>query len=63
MAVAFWHVASARQEDGLAALAQLLDEAPPGFAGWTMPIEPLLAAVRGTTAFQAALQRLAERAL
>jgi tetratricopeptide (TPR) repeat protein len=61
MATAFWHMASGRQEDGLAVLAQLLDEAPPGFAGWTIPIEPLLATVRGTTAYQAALRRLAER--
>lgn len=63
MASAYWHVVSGRQEDGLAVLARLLDEAPPGFAGWTLPIEPLLASVRGTTAYQAALQRLAERAV
>src|SRR5688572_5392313 len=62
MASAFWHVVSARQEDGLAALARLLDEAPPGFAGWTIPIEPLLASVRGTTGFQEAVKRLAARA-
>ncbi len=62
MASAFWHVASARQEDALATLAKLLDEAPPGFAGWTIPVEPLLAAVHGTTACHAVLRRLAERA-
>ena len=62
IATAFWHVVSGRQEDGLATLANLLDEAPPGFAGWTIPLEPLLASVRGTTAYQKVLQRLAERA-
>jgi tetratricopeptide (TPR) repeat protein len=62
MASVFWHVVSGRQEDGLATLARLLDEAPPGFAGWTVPLEPLLAGVRGTTAYQKVLQRLAERA-
>jgi DNA-binding winged helix-turn-helix (wHTH) protein/tetratricopeptide (TPR) repeat protein len=62
MATALWHMASGRQEDSLAVLAQLLAGAPPGFAGWTIPLEPLLATMRGTAAYQAVLRRLAERA-
>jgi DNA-binding winged helix-turn-helix (wHTH) protein/Tfp pilus assembly protein PilF len=61
MATAFWHIVSGRQEDGIAALSRLLADAPPGFAGWTIPIEPLFTVVRGTSAYDAVLRRLADR--
>jgi hypothetical protein len=43
-------------------LCKALDVAPPGFAAWTLPIEPLLLQVAGTEAFTGALARLSERA-
>jgi DNA-binding winged helix-turn-helix (wHTH) protein/tetratricopeptide (TPR) repeat protein len=45
-----------------AALARLLAEAPPGFAGWTLPVEPFLRELHGTQAFTEVLERLAARA-
>jgi DNA-binding winged helix-turn-helix (wHTH) protein/Flp pilus assembly protein TadD len=49
------------QEAG-AVLCKALDDAPPGFTAWTVPIEPLLLQLTGTTSFTAALGRLAARA-
>jgi tetratricopeptide (TPR) repeat protein len=46
----------------IATLAQLLDTAPPGFAGWTIPVEPAFKDLQQTQAFAAILTRLAERA-
>lgn len=43
-------------------LSTLLDEAPPGFAAWTLPVEPLLHQLTGTKEFTDALARLARRA-
>jgi DNA-binding winged helix-turn-helix (wHTH) protein/tetratricopeptide (TPR) repeat protein len=45
-----------------AILCSLLDSAAPGFAGWTLTIDPLLVDLHGTAAFTAACTRLAERA-
>jgi hypothetical protein len=45
-----------------AVLSRLLTEAPPGFAGWTLPVEPFLRNLRGTKPFAAVLARLAQRA-
>jgi DNA-binding winged helix-turn-helix (wHTH) protein/Flp pilus assembly protein TadD len=45
-----------------AVLCSLLESAPPGFAAWTLPIEPLLLQLHGTEAFTAALHTLADRA-
>jgi DNA-binding winged helix-turn-helix (wHTH) protein len=45
-----------------AALAAMLDSAPPGFAGWTIPVEPFLRELHQTSAFAGILSRLAERA-
>jgi DNA-binding winged helix-turn-helix (wHTH) protein/Flp pilus assembly protein TadD len=45
-----------------AVLSKLFESAPPGFAGWTVPIDPLFVQLQGTPAFAAALERLAERA-
>jgi DNA-binding winged helix-turn-helix (wHTH) protein/Tfp pilus assembly protein PilF len=50
-------------EGAAAVLAQLLAEAPPGFAGWTIPVEPFLRDLHGTTRFSAVLNRLRQRAL
>ena len=45
-----------------AVLCKVLDDAPPGFAGWTLPIEPFLLQTAGTKAFAAPLARLSQRA-
>jgi DNA-binding winged helix-turn-helix (wHTH) protein/Flp pilus assembly protein TadD len=45
-----------------AVLCRCLEAAPPGFAGWTIPVEPLLIQLHNTQAFMAALRCLAERA-
>jgi hypothetical protein len=49
-------------ETACAVLCSLLDTAPPGFAGWTIPIEPLLFQLHGSKEFLAVLRRLADRA-
>jgi len=55
---------AARDDTGAAAavLAQFLAEAPPGFAGWTIPVEPFLRDLYGTEGFNTVLVRLAARA-
>jgi DNA-binding winged helix-turn-helix (wHTH) protein/tetratricopeptide (TPR) repeat protein len=45
-----------------AVLCKALDDAPPGFAGWTLPVEPLLAQLTRGTALTKTLSRLSERA-
>jgi tetratricopeptide (TPR) repeat protein len=45
-----------------AVLDQVLAAAPPGFAGWQLPIQPLLREVAETPHVKAVLTRLAERA-
>jgi DNA-binding winged helix-turn-helix (wHTH) protein/tetratricopeptide (TPR) repeat protein len=42
-------------------LGRLLDEAPPGFAGWTIPVEPLLTPLRTDPRGQVVLDKLADR--
>jgi len=54
--------AEGRSEAAAAALAQALDLAPAGFAGWTLPIEPLLQQVVETEGFRAVSGRLSARA-
>lgn len=44
------------------ALCRLLESAPPGFAAWTLPVDPLFQQLRGTTGFTGVIRRLAERA-
>src|SRR5262245_27833600 len=51
-----------RSEDACDVLCTLLESAAPGFAAWTVPIEPFLGQLHGTRAFTAALRRLADRA-
>lgn len=49
-------------EGAAAALGGVLDVAPPGFAGWQLPVSPLLRQVVDTPAIRAVLERLAGRA-
>ena len=43
-------------------LDQLLTDAPNAFAGWTLPVEPLLEPLGQLTSFARVLTRLAEGA-
>jgi hypothetical protein len=43
-------------------LERLLAEAPPGFAAWTLPIDPLLRPLGAVPEWTTVLRRLAERA-
>jgi len=54
--------AEGRVDDACAALCSLLDAAPPGHAGWTLPIEPFLAEALQHEAFAVVTTRLADRA-
>jgi DNA-binding winged helix-turn-helix (wHTH) protein/tetratricopeptide (TPR) repeat protein len=45
-----------------ATLSRMLDEAPPGSAGWTLPVEPWIAPIRGDQGIRAVLSRLSLRA-
>jgi hypothetical protein len=62
MVEAFHHAIRDRRDDAVLALHRLLDKAESSFSGWTMPVEPLLARLRGTAAFGSVLSKLAERA-
>jgi DNA-binding winged helix-turn-helix (wHTH) protein/TolB-like protein len=55
-------VAHGRPTDAIALLDRLLTEAPPGFPGWNIPIEPLLKPLHAQPEFAGILARLAERA-
>jgi hypothetical protein len=54
--------ADGKSVQAAATLRQLLDSAPPGFAAWTLPVDPLFRQLHGTEAFSDVLQRLAARA-
>jgi DNA-binding winged helix-turn-helix (wHTH) protein/Tfp pilus assembly protein PilF len=62
MVAAFTHVVAGHQPQAIATLTQFLSEAPPGLAGWTIPVEPLFAPLRNDRGFQAVLAQLADRA-
>jgi DNA-binding winged helix-turn-helix (wHTH) protein/tetratricopeptide (TPR) repeat protein len=62
MATAFAHAVAGRGHEAIAVLTTLLADAPPGFAGWTIPIEPLLADLISQPSFRAVSARLADRA-
>jgi len=62
MAAAFCQIVAGDRTGTIETLGQLLSSAPPGAAGWTLPVEPLLAPLRTDPAFQIVLARLAERA-
>jgi tetratricopeptide (TPR) repeat protein len=51
-----------RAGDAATALDHLLATAPPGFAGWTMPIEPHLSEIADSEALTKIAARLADRA-
>ena len=51
-----------RLQDAAGVLSGLLESAPPGFAAWTLPLEPLLHQLSGTKEFAVVLGRLADRA-
>ncbi len=59
---AFAHVVRGRPTEALLVVDRLLTDAPPGFPGWTIPIDPLLRPLHGQPAFDAVLARLADRA-
>jgi hypothetical protein len=54
--------ARADEKRAAAVFERVLDEAPPGFAGWWLPVEPFVRQVMDGQHFQAVLARLAERA-
>ena len=51
-----------RADEAAAQLDRLLDEPPIAFAGWTIPVEPLLEPLGRTSGFDRVLTRLADRA-
>ena len=51
-----------RSDEAVARLEELLDVPPSAFAGWAMPVEPLLGPLAGNAGFQRLLTRLADRA-
>lgn len=59
---AYWLVASGETGVACDTLMAMIDAAPPGTAGWTLPVEPWLAPIRDTAACRRVLARLAERA-
>jgi DNA-binding winged helix-turn-helix (wHTH) protein/tetratricopeptide (TPR) repeat protein len=63
MATSFGHVIAGRLGEAADTLWRLMEEAPPGFAGWTIPVEPLLSGLRIDPGFHAILERLAQRAV
>jgi DNA-binding winged helix-turn-helix (wHTH) protein/tetratricopeptide (TPR) repeat protein len=62
MAEAFHHAVRGKPDDAVAALHRLLEKADLSFAGWTIPVEPLLDKLKGRPDFQQVLSRLTERA-
>ena len=56
-------VALSRPAEAVQQLEQLLADAPPGFAGWVIPIDPLFRPVLGHEPFARVLARLATRAI
>jgi DNA-binding winged helix-turn-helix (wHTH) protein len=49
-------------DGAVATLGHLLHEAAPGFAAWTLPVEPFLTQLKASKAFTGVLDQLAERA-
>jgi tetratricopeptide (TPR) repeat protein len=59
---AFLHTVQGRAADAMDALRHLVERPELPFSGWTIPIEPLFAPLRGRPAFQAIAARIAENA-
>jgi tetratricopeptide (TPR) repeat protein len=57
-----WLSAQGQLNEAAHVLGRLLADAPPGFAAWTLPIDPLLRPLHGVSGFANVLGRLAERA-
>lgn len=55
-------VAEGSADAAVQTLDRMLADAPPGFAGWVLPIEPSLNQLAGHPGFAATLRHLAERA-
>jgi hypothetical protein len=49
-------------DEAVGVLSRLVNDAPPGFAAWTVPAEPLLRELTAVKGFAAVLARLADRA-
>ena len=62
LAEALLHAGQGRRDDAIRCLHALLDRADLAFTGWTIPIEPMLAGLRGDAEFDRVTARLAERA-
>jgi DNA-binding winged helix-turn-helix (wHTH) protein/Flp pilus assembly protein TadD len=56
------HVARGDVDTACDVLQRLLDEAPPGQAGWLIPIDPALATLRSSSGFEKIAAQLATRA-
>ncbi|HYM25840.1 MAG TPA: hypothetical protein VEU08_21630, partial [Vicinamibacterales bacterium] len=52
----------ASRRQAVALLDEYLQDAPPGFAGWTIPVEPFLSELQSDQQFAAVLMRLRARA-
>lgn len=59
---AAWHAAARNDVEAAAVLERLLEDAPPGPAGWLLPIDPVFADLRATPRGARLLERLAGRA-
>jgi DNA-binding winged helix-turn-helix (wHTH) protein/tetratricopeptide (TPR) repeat protein len=62
LAEAFHCAVRGKPNDAVAALQRLLEKAELSFAGWTIPVEPLLEGLKGIPGFHGVLTKLAERA-
>jgi DNA-binding winged helix-turn-helix (wHTH) protein/tetratricopeptide (TPR) repeat protein len=63
MALAQWHMVAGRPEDALVTVSSMLEQSPPGHAGWTLPVEPWLSDLRAAPSMAPILHRLALRAM
>ena len=63
LAAATAEVLAGRADRATKVLADFIDDAPPGPAGWTLAIEPAFASLRDTPAFKSVLAQVAERAV
>jgi tetratricopeptide (TPR) repeat protein len=56
------HTSRGRLSDAVATLDTLVKSAPPGFTGWTIPVEPFARQLHTTQGFNGVLAGLADRA-
>lgn len=62
LAEAFQHAVARRPSDAVAVLQRLVDRPDTPFTGWTIPIEPLFASLRGVKGFKTVLAAVASNA-